>query len=85
MAGSGRGVGCCEGREEDHHGMLTPLECVTVKKAHGVERAFTKDGKEVCKWAARRGHLKVLQWAVANGCSWDESARALAAEQGIDL
>jgi len=27
--------------------------------------------RNVCTWAASRGHLELLEWAVAHGCSWD--------------
>jgi hypothetical protein len=30
-------------------------------------------------FAARAGHLELLQWAHANGCPWDESTCAMAA------
>ena len=25
-----------------------------------------------CRWAARGGHLEVLQWLHANNCPWDQ-------------
>ena len=31
-------------------------------------------GFAVCWFAAREGHLEVLQWARQNGCQWDEDA-----------
>jgi hypothetical protein len=33
-------------------------------------------------WAAKGGHLVVLQWAHANGCPWDERKCAEAARGG---
>ena len=62
--------------------ILTPLERVTVEKAHGVRRAFERHKKDVCLWAADRGHLPVLQWARENGCPWDEKTCSYAAEEG---
>merc|ERR1711904_264377 len=33
-------------------------------------------------WAAENGHLKVLQWARANGCPWDKWTCSKAALKG---
>jgi hypothetical protein len=33
-------------------------------------------------YAAKRGHLEVLQWARENGCPWNELTRELAASKG---
>ena len=45
--------------------LLTPLERVTVEKAHGVlGRAFERDKKDACMWAAQEGYLEVLQGLV---------------------
>ena len=33
-------------------------------------------------YAAENGHLKLLQWAHANGCPWDESTCMWAARTG---
>ena len=54
--------------------LLTPLERVTVEKAHGMDKAFRKtQGMTCAEWAAQRGHLmSTLQWARGNGCQWDE-------------
>ena len=41
-----------------------------------VERAY------VLLYAARGGHLEVLQWARANGCEWDEYTCSDAARGG---
>jgi hypothetical protein len=38
--------------------------------------------KNVCNYAARRGHLEVLQWARENGCHWDKWTCAYAAKCG---
>jgi hypothetical protein len=35
-----------------------------------------------CSYAAKRGHLEVLQWARANGCPWDEETCTFAAKKG---
>ena len=35
-----------------------------------------------CQWAARGGHLKVLQWLRANGCPWDYGTCYWAVEEG---
>ena len=35
-----------------------------------------------CAFAAKNGHLDVLQWARANGCPWDELTCVYAAENG---
>ena len=45
------------------YSLLTPLERVTVERAHGVKRAFERHEWRVCEWAAERGYLEVLQWA----------------------
>jgi hypothetical protein len=35
-----------------------------------------------CYWAAKGGHLEVLQWARASGCPWDANTCAWAARGG---
>ena len=62
--------------------LLTPLERATVEKAHGVEWAFERTKWAVCRWAAQKGYLEVLQWARANGCPWDEEVCTFAARGG---
>ena len=62
--------------------LLTPLERVTVERAHGVSEAFERHKTTLCRLAAKRGHLKVLQWARANGCHWDAYTCSLQQERG---
>ena len=62
--------------------LLTPLERVTVERAHGVDRVFERDRKRVCEWAAQAGHLEVLRWARVNGFPWTESTCRCAARGG---
>ena len=38
--------------------------------------------KDVCRLLARYGYLEVLQWARANGCSWNEDTCSEAARGG---
>ena len=38
--------------------------------------------KDTCLGAARGGHLEVLQWARANGCTWHKDTCAYAAQEG---
>ena len=41
-----------------------------------------RDPKKLCNFAARAGHLEVMQWARLNGCPWDASACGYAAKGG---
>ena len=63
------------------YGMLTPLERVTVEKAHGMDGGLMRYKKKVCRWSAERGHLEVLKWARANGCPWNEVTCSFAAKE----
>ena len=64
------------------YGMLTPLERVTVEKAHGVNRAFERHKKHVCEWAVGGGCLEVVKWARENGCPWSQNTCMMAAYGG---
>ena len=62
---------------------------VTASSIDSVERLtlvrkVTKwcEPKNLCNFAARYGHLEVLQWARHNGCPWHDWTCALAAENG---
>ena len=47
----------------------------TLKLMHQRGEISRGSTKKMCLWAARGGHLEVLQWARANGCPWDASTR----------
>jgi len=47
-----------------------------------LDRAITIYDADTCSFAAKNGHLAVLQWARANGCPWDEDTCAYAAMNG---
>jgi hypothetical protein len=37
---------------------------------------------DLCRKAAKKGHLSILKWARENGCPWDEDTCSFAAEKG---
>ncbi|QBZ81780.1 ankyrin repeat incomplete domain containing protein [Pandoravirus celtis] len=66
---------------------LDPVDCVAASRVQRlwrvfvISRAVAFDAAYAAQLAAR-GHLKVLQWARADGCLCDESASTAAARRG---
>ena len=42
-----------------------------------------REPNRLCDFAARHGHLAVLQWARLNGCRWDRWTCTYAAQNGL--
>ena len=54
-----------------------------LRKAPMLEHIQSKNRRDtLCDYTAKHGHLKVLQWARANGCEWNSSTCANAAHGG---
>ena len=85
-----RGVGTWRSRggrrNEDARGTsgLAPMprEAATWRCCSGCERTAAPWDEWTCAYAARGGHLEVLQWARANGAPWDEDTCTAAARSG---
>ena len=59
---------------------ILELVCRSLRDAVSGRRRTPR--KELCKLAARRGYLAVLQWARKNNCPWDEETSFKAASGG---
>jgi hypothetical protein len=66
----------CEPRNATRQSAVRTIERLELAFALGMGRL------RVCEFAARGGHLEVLQWARANGCGWGISTCHEAARGG---
>jgi hypothetical protein len=70
-------------QEKMKEGRMDLIEYCGGKRMREVFQLSSEQGlDDVCMYAARGGHLKVLRWARENGCPWDHLTCAYAAGRG---